>query len=71
MASMTVLPGKIGLYTITREIGRGGMGIVYLAPRHEARPSCGVGRMPLARAGASVRPEQVPRRSFWRGYDPH
>ena len=28
---MTVLPEKIGPYTITREIGRGGMGIVYLA----------------------------------------
>ena len=61
MASMTVLPGKIGLYTITREIGRGGMGIVYLAPRHEARPLHGVGRVSVARPGSSVCPEQVPR----------
>ena len=31
MASMSDMPEKIGPYTITREIGRGGMGVVYLA----------------------------------------
>ncbi len=31
MASMSDIPEKIGPYTITREIGCGGMGIVYLA----------------------------------------
>ena len=31
MASMSAIPEKIGPYTITREIGRGGMGVVYLA----------------------------------------
>ncbi len=28
---MTQLPTKVGPYQITREIGRGGMGVVYLA----------------------------------------
>ena len=28
---MTDMPQEIGPYTITREIGRGGMGVVYLA----------------------------------------
>ena len=28
---MTSVPTQIGPYTITREIGRGGMGVVYLA----------------------------------------
>jgi Tol biopolymer transport system component len=31
MVSMTDLPAKIGPYSIAREIGRGGMGVVYLA----------------------------------------
>ena len=34
MASMSDMPApgnQIGPYTITREIGRGGMGVVYLA----------------------------------------
>ena len=28
----TSMPESIGAYTITREIGRGGMGVVYLGP---------------------------------------
>ena len=31
MASMSDMPEKVGPYQITREIGRGGMGVVYLA----------------------------------------
>ncbi len=31
MVSMTNMPAKIGPYTMTRELGRGGMGVVYLA----------------------------------------
>ena len=29
--STSIMPAQIGPYTITREIGRGGMGVIYLA----------------------------------------
>jgi hypothetical protein len=34
---MSILPAQIGPYTITREIGPGGMGVVYLVGSDRAR----------------------------------
>jgi tetratricopeptide (TPR) repeat protein len=51
-------PERIGPYRIGREIGRGGMGVVYLATHTRLRREAAV---KLIRAGASARPEDVAR----------
>ncbi|MHC4220753.1 MAG: protein kinase domain-containing protein [Planctomycetota bacterium] len=58
---MTDLPAKIGPYDITREIGRGGMGVVYLARDTKLDRDVAIKALPPDMAEAPVRLERFER----------
>ena len=55
------LPGQVGPYTITREIGRGGMGVVYLARDTKLDRNVAIKALPEDLAADQVRMERFER----------